>query len=101
MATGKLMVLNMSIVPRTANPSDVFLQNSSSLSSATNGSSSVVSDSECFSEGGIVSGFLTGFLKVSGLGDCQGECGAWACSDMHVPSLTLNSGIMSLVSKFI
>jgi hypothetical protein len=22
---------------------------------------------------------FTGFLKVSGLGDCQGECGAWAC----------------------
>jgi hypothetical protein len=56
MATGKLMVLNMSIVPRTANPSDVCLQNSSSLSSATNGSSSVTSDSECF-EGGIVSVF--------------------------------------------
>jgi hypothetical protein len=43
----------------------MYSPNSSSLSSATNGSSSVVtSDSECF-EGGIVSGFYR-FLKSIG-----------------------------------
>jgi hypothetical protein len=56
------MVLNVSTVPSTANPSNVCLQNSLSFSSATNGSSSVVtSDSECFFGVGIVLAFLKDF----------------------------------------
>jgi hypothetical protein len=56
----KLMVLNVSTVRAVHNPSNVCLQNSLLLSSATNGSSSVCKDSECFL-GGIILAFKKSF----------------------------------------